>query len=150
MKCSKSTVAAIAASLTFPAAFAATPSVTSVTMSQAANREVTITYNLVGAPAVVTLDIQTNASEGVWASIGGQNIQNFSPDSAVWRRVETNGEYTIRWQADLSWPDHKITGKGARAVVTVWAPRANASHATFGSSIVQTWNSKPASRTFLT
>ena len=97
---------------------AAVPDVTDVTMTQAANRLVTITYTLTDAPAVVTLDIETNATGDVWASIGGENIQNVNGD--VWKRVET-GSHTIQWRPDLSWPDHKIADGGARAVLTAWA-----------------------------
>ena len=100
------------------------PVVSSVEMTQdPATRTVTITYSL-DADAVVTLDIQTNATSGVWASIGGANIQYVS--GAVFRKVtsadaDAQGRYTITWHPDLSWPDHKITGNGARAVVTAWA-----------------------------
>ena len=100
------------------------PVVSDVEMMQdSATRTVTITYSL-DADAVVTLDIQTNASAGVWASIGGANIQCVS--GAVFRKVtaadaDALGRYTITWHPDLSWPDHKITDNGARAVVTAWA-----------------------------
>ena len=97
---------------------AAVPDVTDVTMTQAANRLVTITYTLTDAPAVVTLDIETNATGDVWASIGGENIQNIEGD--VWKQVAT-GSHTIQWRPDLSWPDHKIADGGARAVLTAWA-----------------------------
>ena len=96
--------------------------VTSASIAQSADdRLVTIEYTLANAPAVVTLDIQTNATDGSWASIGGENIQNFTPDSAVWRRIDTDGNHTIGWYPDLSWPDHKIKDGGVRAVVTAWA-----------------------------
>ncbi|MBQ2630557.1 MAG: hypothetical protein IJG13_12865, partial [Kiritimatiellae bacterium] len=49
------------------------PEISGVSLTQAANRRVTIEYTL-SAPAVVTLDIQTNACGDVWASIGGGNI----------------------------------------------------------------------------
>ena len=94
------------------------PDVTAVTMSQADSREVTISYTLANAPAIVTLDIQTNVSGDVWASIGGENIQVISGD--VNRRIATDGAHTIKWRPDLSWPDHKITGDNVRAVVTAW------------------------------
>ena len=98
------------------------PEVSNVKMSQAADRLVTVTYNLSVAPAVVTLDIETNcvvdASTTNWISIGGANIQNVSGD--VWKRVET-GSRSIYWQADISWPDRKIKEGGIRAVVTAWA-----------------------------
>ncbi len=104
------------------AANAVTPEVTSVTMAQdAQTREVTITYTMDNAPAVVTLDIQTNAivnGETVWASIGGEAVCNATGD--VWKKVDASGG-TIKWHPDLSWPDHRIPAGGARAVVTAWA-----------------------------
>jgi formylglycine-generating enzyme required for sulfatase activity len=89
-----------------------------------ATRAVTISYTLANAPAVVTLDIQTNAVVGgatVWASIGGANIQNFDPESAVFKKVAADGDYTIVWHPDRSWPDNLVADGGARAVVTAWA-----------------------------
>lgn len=98
---------------------AAVPEVTSVKMSQDASRLVTIAYTLENGPAVVTVDIETNdTATGAWASIGGKNIQRVTGD--VWKKVSGDGG-TIRWQADLDWPDHKIAGNGVRAVVTAWA-----------------------------
>ena len=95
------------------------PVVSGITMTQANDsRLVTIDYTLKDATAVITLDIQTNVTDGVWASIGGENIQNVSGD--VWKTVEA-GARTITWRPDLSWPDHKITNGGARAVVTAWS-----------------------------
>lgn len=100
---------------------AAVPEVGNVTMVQSStSREVTISYTLANAPAVVTLDIETNGPNG-WVSIGGENIQCFSADSDVWKKVSGKDEYVIKWHPDLSWPDHKIADGGARAVVTAWA-----------------------------
>ena len=95
----------------------AVPEVTDVVMSQAGDRLVTISYTLSDAPAVVTLDVQTNNAQGAWASIGGAAVCNAQGD--VWKKVET-GSRTITWHPDLSWPDHKIADGGARAVVTAW------------------------------
>ena len=109
---------AVAASVTLPAAV---PEVTDVTMAQDDTRHVTISYTLSEAPAVVTVDVQTNYAENGetgWASIGGENIQNVTGD--VWKQVEI-GARTIHWRPDLSWPDHKIADGGVRAVVTAWA-----------------------------
>ena len=97
------------------------PEVSEVTMKQTGSRTVTITYKLANAPAVVTLDIQTNAANGAWVSIGGKNIQNFSAASDVFRQVSGKDTYTIKWHPDLSWSGHKIENGGARAVVTAWA-----------------------------
>ena len=108
-------VAAFAAGYTLSAAV---PEVTGVTMSQDDTRLVTITYSLADAPAVVTVDVQTNNEDNAWFSIGGEAVQNAKGD--VWKKVET-GAHTITWRPDLSWPDHMIADGGARAVVTAWA-----------------------------
>ena len=97
---------------------AAVPEISGVTMTQASDRLVTITYTLADAPAVVTVDVQTNVTGDVWASIGGEAVWNATGD--VWKKVET-GSHVITWRPDHSWPDHKIADGGARAVVTAWA-----------------------------
>ena len=109
------TTFAVAASATLTAAV---PEISGVTMAQASDRLVTITYTLADAPAVVTVDVQTNVTGDVWASIGGEAVWNATGD--VWKKVET-GSHTITWRPDHSWPDHKIADGGARAVVTAWA-----------------------------
>ena len=103
-----------------------TPTVSGVTMTQQhPGRLVTITYSLANAPAVVTLDVQTNCTENGetrWASIGGQAVCNAQGD--VWKKVGTAGTVfngTIKWRPDLSWEGHVIGVGGARAVVTAWA-----------------------------
>lgn len=109
------TTFAVAASAALPAAV---PEISGVTMAQASDRLVTITYTLADAPAVVTVDVQTNVTGDVWASIGGEAVWNATGD--VWKKVET-GSRAITWRPDHSWPDHKIADGGARAVVTAWA-----------------------------
>ena len=101
------------------------PVVSGVTMAQANDRKVTIEYTLADGPAVITLDVQTNATPNAaaddpgWTSIGGEAIWNATGD--VWKKVEGDTTHTITWRPDQSWPGHKITGNGARAVVTAWA-----------------------------
>ena len=120
-------LAAIAA--TTGAAMAAIPEVSNVTMEQAPSRRVTITYQLTDAPAVVTLDIQTNANTSAaandpgWTSIGGEAVCNAQGD--VWKQVSGKSTYTITWHPDQTWkgPDEngfKIAANGARARVTAW------------------------------
>ena len=117
MNIKKLTIAALAAA-TSAALTATVPEISGVTMAQASDRLVTITYALADAPAIITLDVQTNVTGDVWASIGGAAVWNATGD--VWKRVET-GNRTITWRPDHSWPDHKIADGGARAVVTTWA-----------------------------
>lgn len=113
-------------SVAFAFADAATPpSVSGVTMTQAKDRLVTVNYTLANGPAVITFDIQTNATANAaadhagWTSIGGEAVWNAAGD--VWKKVTGDIQHTITWRPDKSWPDHKITGNGARAVVTAWA-----------------------------
>ena len=123
MNMTRSTILA-ALALSAAVTFANVPEVTSVTMTQAPTRVVTIAYTLTEAPAVVTLDVQTNANTSAgdddpgWISIGGEAVCNAKGD--VWKKVDI-GSRTITWRPDLSWPDHKIANGGARAVVTAWA-----------------------------
>ena len=111
----------------FALASAVVPSVSNVSMSQAADRTVTITYTLANAPAVVTLDIQTNVTGDVWESIGGENISGVLegvPGGDVWKVVEGDGQHSITWRPYLSWPENRVPSGGARAVVTAWATNA--------------------------
>ena len=122
------TMTAVAATAAASLVHAATPLVTSVSMAQSSSsRLVTIAYTLENAPAVVTLDVQTNrtgsatASADDWVSNGGEAVCNAQGD--VWKKVGTSGTFngTITWRPDHSWPDHVVTGNSARAVVTAWA-----------------------------
>ena len=105
------------------AAGADAPEVTSVVMSQdSASRLVTIEYELANSPAIVTVDIETNATVGgetVWESIGGENIQGLTGD--VNCKIATSGTKRIFWRPDLSWNGRKVAVGGARAVVTAWS-----------------------------
>lgn len=119
----KSGTAFFALAFSASAAVAATPQITSVSMTQNPSRTVTVAYTLEGDDAVVTLDVQTNANTSAssddpgWTSIGGAAVCNAQGD--VWKLVEA-GSRTITWEPALSWPDHKIPAGGARAVVTAW------------------------------
>ena len=100
------------------AAVAAVPRAENVTMTQSGSREVTITYTLTASPVVVTLDIETNAANGAWVSIGGERIQRVAGD--VNRQVSGKETYTISWLPDRDWPGNLVESGRARAVVTAW------------------------------
>ena len=71
---------AIALSAAFASLFSvATPVVSDVTMTQE-GYTVTINYTLSSEAGIVTVDIQTNATGGAWASIGGEHLTHFSGD----------------------------------------------------------------------
>ena len=104
------TVFALAAA----AAFAAVPSVSNVAMEQdPATRTVTISYDLAGAPAIVTFDVRTNG-----VSIGTVHLDYAAGD--VHREVQPAAGLKITWQADKAWHGHVLPAAGAEAVVTAW------------------------------
>lgn len=96
----------------------AVPEVTAVTMTQISHRNVKIDYTVANAPAVITVDIETNDANGAWVSIGGEHIQRITGD--CWKKVQP-GAHTLRWDPSVDWPGHKVADGGARAVVKAWA-----------------------------
>ena len=121
MKSSLFLLATLSTAATF-----AVPVAENVTFVQDAKHTVNITYTLTESPAIVTLDIQTNVTGDVWASIGTANVvSGVSPNSEAYRKVTGTGTHTIRWRPYRSWPgqnerDNLPAGK-VRAVVTAWA-----------------------------
>lgn len=82
-----------------------------------------ISYVLSEAPAVITVDIQTNAGNGAWASIGDGNVRTLSGD--VNRLVQPSASARkIVWKAHRDWPDHLVAGPNTRAVIEVWPTNA--------------------------
>ena len=104
----------------------AVPVAENVTFNQDAKHVVTITYTLTETPAIVTLDIQTNVTGDVWASIGTANVApGVTSDSEAYSKVTGSGTHTIKWRPYRSWPseserDNLPAGK-VRAVVTAWS-----------------------------
>jgi len=81
----------------------------------------TVTYRLTGAPAVVTLDIETNTladATGAWVSIGGAAVSTAQGD--VWKKVDPAETRTITWTPKASWPNHVVAAGGLRARVSAW------------------------------
>ena len=102
-------------------AYSAVPEIQQVDVRQPAGRgKTTICYTLANGPAVVTLDIQTNRGDGVWASIGADKIKTFGANSCVWKLVDS-GDRRIDWRSDIDWPDQR---QQVRAVLTAWAQGA--------------------------
>ena len=118
----KMSIVALAAMSALSAA--ATPTVTTVTFDQElSTRRVTITYQI-DEPAVVTVDVQTNRGDGVFVSIGAENLRELT--GQVNRLVTQTGvDQVVNWQPDLYWNQgHKIVGANVKAVVTAWATNA--------------------------
>jgi len=107
----------------------AAPVVSDVKMSQNPGTcLVTVTYKLSGDPGVITLDIQTNCTDGAetkWVSIGPENMKGFGGD--VHQVVQPTAEdevRTIHWSPETYWPGPPKTAGSTRAVVTAWATNA--------------------------
>ncbi len=112
------TVATTSAALAF-AAPSIDPSTVSMTQDPS-SRKVTVAYTLSGEAAVVTLDIETNVTEGVWASIGQQHLTHVS--GAANRLVTAlNTPSYIYWQSTKAWPNMKVAAGNIRAVVKAWS-----------------------------
>ena len=94
----------------------AAPLVSDVVMEQV-GKNMTIGYTLAGGPAIVTVDIQTNVTDDVWASIGGDHLAHLSGDAN--KRFEP-GARTITWQLHKDLPEETET-KNLKAVVTAWS-----------------------------
>ena len=100
-------------SVAFTVAASAAPSVSNVTLTQSADRECTVTYDLAEAPAVVTLSIETN-SGGAWAAVDDKVVSRAMGD--VNRKI-TASSGTIRFMPELELPSGQ---ENVRAVVTAW------------------------------
>ena len=110
---------AAAASLAIYAA----PQVSDVTLTQDASKTVTITYKLKNEPGIVTVDIQTNAGEKGWVSIGGQYLTYFKGDANKLVQPSATETRTITWKPRKAWPDNAVT-ENVKAVISAWATNA--------------------------
>lgn len=105
--------------------FAEVATVSNVSIAQdSLSRRVTVRYNLSQA-AVVTVDIQTNRGDNVYATIGAKHVVTVWGD--VNRRVTpaASGGNVLYWQPDKDWQGFKFAEAGmVKAVVTAYADDA--------------------------
>lgn len=118
-----------------------------VTMTQdQSSRTVSITYTLRDEPGIVTVDIQTNAGNNAWVSIGDENLKGFTGD--VNKLITKVGETcSIWWRPDKFWPGQDLQGGITRAVVKAWATNNPPDYAVFDLTIhsnVMFYTSAPA------
>lgn len=107
-------------------ASAAVPRVADVTVTENPDQTLTVAYKLTGAPAIVTLDLVTNAVDGVAASIGGANMWEMHGD--VGRLVGLDHDFATPYAGEIRWIPYRTGLKGVdfsslsvRAKVTAWA-----------------------------
>ena len=105
------------------AACAENPIVSNVAFSYAGGRmPALITYTLSGAPAIVTVDIETNTlsdATGDWVNIGGEATGRIYGQGAtvVWI---TNKVVKAYWLPGESWPNQNLPAGTIRACVTAF------------------------------
>ena len=90
----------------------AAPSIANVALSQDASSLVKITYNLVGEPGIVLLEILTNG-----VSIGESKVTHVVGD--VNRRIAAGNGKTIWWECNRDAPD--VDGSSVSAIVTAYS-----------------------------
>lgn len=107
------------------AIFADVATVSDVSIEQpTTSRKVSIKYKL-SKPAVVTVDIQTNRGDGVYASIGAENFTTMWKDvNRLVKPAADGGFNEILWRPDKDWNGHKLDAGSVKAVVTAWAEDA--------------------------
>lgn len=113
---------------------AAEPRITGLAMSRAAEeRNYTIEFTLEGGPAIVTLDIQTNVSGDVWASVGRGAMSGIYAETNHVRLAYgaidclvgiTNIPIRCHWNPYADWPDTLLESGRIRAVANVWEKSA--------------------------
>ena len=87
----------------------------SVTVEQNSGGLVTVTYRLLDAEGIVTVDFQTNN-----VSIGAINFNNVYGDVNKLIEASDSKDRHIYWRPCLSWPEGGRIAEGFSAKVTVW------------------------------
>ena len=127
-------------SLTFLAsAFAATPLIaavpvidtSSVSVGQGPGKTVVIEYTMNPAspgdtePAIVTVDILTNAVGGVATSVGGEHLTTLSGDVNKVVPHTANFKHNILWEPTKEgFPEFKLPAEQVTAKITLWSTNA--------------------------
>ena len=121
----KTTVSFLGAFFAAGGLFAAAPQISQSTLSLVSGTPgdyVKISYKLTGAPAVVTVDIQTNSmsdASGAWVSIGGEAMGVLGGEAnKLVGRLDT--ELNAYWFPSVSFQGRNIASGGIRAEVKAW------------------------------
>ena len=96
-------------------ASALSPTVSNVTLSPSADRiyaNSSVSYELSGAPGIVTFHLETNGVpvDCPYVHVSGDMNCLLQP-----------GRHSFKWRNDLDWPDHTIRTPDCRLVVKAWA-----------------------------
>ena len=96
------------------AASASVATVSGVSVSQDSAGRVTVGYSI-DAPAVITVDFQTNVNGSAYASIGVEHVKTVWGDV---NRVVQSGSRTLTWAPRKDWPEQTLPANSLKAVVT--------------------------------
>ena len=107
----------------------ATPSVTVTGVLQdSLTKKVTVEYDLFGAPAIVTMTVETNSSG--WTAIPGSALRAVSGDIGGIVRSDSAG-LTATWRPEASWPGQALASGEARVVLKAWSLDSPPDYAVF-------------------
>lgn len=96
---------------------AADPSVAITSVTQDADGIVTVSYTLSGASAIITLDVETNATGDVWAPVGGAALADVSGN--VYTNIAV-GARTLVWRPTGPASDFAVDASNVRLKVNAW------------------------------
>lgn len=95
---------------------AAAPKATVTSVSQSADRTVTVRYSLANPPAVVTFSVETNGANG-WVELDGRCVSSVAGD--IFKKVTfDSGEF--RWNVDGFGLEGPIASGNLRVKLTAW------------------------------
>ena len=100
-----------------PAALAGMPTATVTSVSQGADRVLTVAYTMGEEPGVVTMDVETKAQDGSWSSVGPRALWYLEGDV---NRLVTNGTHEITWRPDETGDMGSFDSESARVRLTAW------------------------------
>ena len=85
---------------------ALTPRIDGLAVVQGKDRKVGISFELVGGPAIVMLDITTNG-----VSIGSENfpVTEAGAEASCLNRIVPSGCHTLVWDPVATWPGHRFS-----------------------------------------
>ena len=86
-----------------------------LTNVSSANGKLTVNYTL-DKQAVITFDVQTNAGDNVWVSIGGDKFKTITGLTGT----KSAGANTIVWSAKRDWPGQTLKTGDCKVVVKAY------------------------------
>jgi formylglycine-generating enzyme required for sulfatase activity len=96
----------------------AEPAVSVGNVTQDAENTVKVAQTLEGAPAIVTFDVVTNRGDGVWTSVGNENLSRVSGDV---NQVVDKTSGTVNWLCDHGGLAESFSAGALKVVLKAWS-----------------------------